>query len=56
LADESPQTLLDAGANHVGSSLVESRNYLGGLLEIPRIPVSDTADAHAGLTARLPTK
>ncbi len=56
LADESPQTLLDAGANHVASMLVESRNYLGGLLEIPRIPVPDTADVHAGLTAPLPSK
>jgi hypothetical protein len=49
LADEGPQTLLDAGANHVASLLVESRNYLGGLLEIPRPPVPDTVDA-AGLT------
>jgi hypothetical protein len=56
LADESLQPLLDAGANHVGSGLVESRNYLSGLLEIPRIPVSDTVDVHAGLTARLPSK
>jgi hypothetical protein len=56
LADESRQPLLDAGANHVGSGLVESRNYLSGLLEIPRIPVSDTVDVHAGLTARLPSK
>ena len=40
LADESPQALLDAGANHVASLLVESRNYLGGLLEMPRVPVS----------------
>jgi predicted PurR-regulated permease PerM len=51
LADESLQPLLDAGANHVGSGLVESRNYFSGLLEIPRIPVSDTVDVHAGLTA-----
>ena len=43
LADESPQTLLDAGANHVASLLIESRNYLGGLLEMPRLPVPDTA-------------
>jgi predicted PurR-regulated permease PerM len=56
LADESLQPLLDAGANHVGSGLVESRNYLSGLLEIPRIPVSDTVDVHAGLTARPPSK
>jgi predicted PurR-regulated permease PerM len=45
LADESPQPLLDAGANHVASLLVESRNYFGGLLEIPRLPVQDTAAA-----------
>ena len=48
LADESSQTLLDAGANHVASLLIESRNYLGGLLEMPRLPARDTAD-----TARL---
>jgi hypothetical protein len=51
--DESPQTLLDAGADHVASLLVESRNYLGGLLEMPRIPVPDTADA-AVVMARPP--
>lgn len=45
LADESPQALLDAGANHVASLLVDSRNYLSGLLEMPRIPVPDTATA-----------
>ena len=50
LAAESSQTLLDAGANHVASLLAESRNYLGGLLEMPRVPVPDTADAEA-LTA-----
>jgi hypothetical protein len=48
LADESSQTLLDAGANHVASLLIESRNYLGSLLEMPRLPVRGTAD-----TARL---
>ena len=47
MQDESPQTLLDAGANHVASLLVESRNYLGGLLDIPRRSVPDTADATA---------
>jgi hypothetical protein len=46
LADESPQAILDAGANHVASLLVDSRNYLSGLLETPRIPVSDTANAY----------
>jgi hypothetical protein len=50
LADENSQTLRDAGADHVASLLIESRNYLGGLLEMPRLPVPDTADA-AGLAA-----
>ena len=50
LADESSQTLLDAGADHVASLLIESRNYFGGLLEMPRLPISDTANA-AGLAA-----
>lgn len=45
LADESSQTLLDAGADHVASLLIESRNYFGGLLEMPRLPTSDAADA-----------
>ncbi len=56
LADESPQSLLDAGANHVASLLVESRTYLRGLLELPRIPVSSTADVRDGLAASLPSR
>jgi hypothetical protein len=51
LADESSQPLLDAGANHVASTLVESRNYFGGLLEKPRIPGPPTADADGGVVA-----
>jgi hypothetical protein len=43
LADESSQALLDAGASHVASSLIESRNDLGSLLEMPRVPVPGTA-------------
>jgi predicted PurR-regulated permease PerM len=39
LADESTQALREAGANLVASTLVETRTYLGGLVEIPRIPV-----------------
>jgi hypothetical protein len=38
LADESTQPLRDAGANHVAMTLAETREYLGGLEEIPRIP------------------
>jgi len=41
LADESSQILLDAGANHVASLLIESRNYLSDLLEMPRVPVPE---------------
>ena len=37
LADERPETLVDAGANHVASLLAESRTYLGSLLELPRL-------------------
>jgi hypothetical protein len=49
MAEESSQPLLDAGADHVASLLIESRNYLGGLLEMPRLSIPD-ADA-AGLAA-----
>jgi predicted PurR-regulated permease PerM len=44
LADESPQTLQEAGADHVASLLIDSRNYLAGLLEMPRAPAADAAD------------
>ncbi len=39
LADESSQTLRDAGASHVASTLAQTREYVGGLEDIPRIPV-----------------
>jgi hypothetical protein len=38
LADEGTQTLRDAGADHVASALAQTREYVGGLEEIPRIP------------------
>jgi predicted PurR-regulated permease PerM len=44
LADESAQPLLDAGAHHVASLLVETRDYLGGLVDRPRARGFDTAD------------
>jgi predicted PurR-regulated permease PerM len=47
LADESTQVLREAGATHVGATLVETREYLGGLVEIPRIPVPGTVSAGA---------
>jgi len=43
LADESTQALRDAGAVLVASTLTETRDYLGGLVEIPRIPAPDAA-------------
>jgi hypothetical protein len=43
LADESTQLLRETGANLVVSTLSETRTYLIGLVEIPRIPVPDTA-------------
>jgi len=39
LADDSTQLLRDAGATLVASSLTETRTYLGGLVEIPRLPL-----------------
>jgi predicted PurR-regulated permease PerM len=49
LADESTQLLRESGANHVGSTLVETREYLGGLVEIPRIPVPGTIGVRSNL-------
>jgi hypothetical protein len=43
LADESTQGLRDAGANLVASTLADTRTYLGGLVDIPRIPVPDAS-------------
>ena len=42
LADESTQVLRETGANLVASTLMETRAYLAGLVEIPRIPVPET--------------
>jgi hypothetical protein len=47
LADESSQMLRESGANLVASTLLETRTYLGGLVEIPRIPVPVAGDIHA---------
>ncbi len=38
LADESTQVLRETGANLVASTLLDTRVYLGGLVDIPRIP------------------
>ena len=47
LADESTQVLREAGATLVASTLVETRTYLAGLVEIPRIPVPETVSVGA---------
>ena len=39
LADDSTQALRDAGADHVASTLAQTREYIGGLEEIPRMPI-----------------
>ena len=39
LADDSTQLLRDAGATLVASTLIETRTYLSGLVEIPRVPL-----------------
>jgi predicted PurR-regulated permease PerM len=39
LADESEEMLRQAGATHVVSTFVETRTYLGGLVELPRLPL-----------------
>jgi hypothetical protein len=49
LADESTQLLRESGANHVGSTLAETREYLGGLVDIPRIPVPGTIGVRSSL-------
>ena len=46
LADENAKTLTDAGANHVAALLVESRSYLGGLLETDSRPVLQAEVVH----------
>ena len=51
MADESVQALRDAGANHVASLLVESRDYLAGLLEKPRVSDPEVADIETRATA-----
>jgi hypothetical protein len=41
LADDSTQALRDAGATLVCTTLAETRDYLGSLVEIPRIPAPE---------------
>jgi hypothetical protein len=41
LADDSTQLLRDAGATLVAATLAETRTYLSGLLQIPRMPLAE---------------
>jgi hypothetical protein len=47
LADESTRVLRETGAHLVASTLVETRTYLAGLVDIPRIPRPATTGVHA---------
>jgi hypothetical protein len=47
LADETTRGLRDAGATLVASTLAETRTYLGGLVEIPRIALTGASGVHA---------
>ena len=47
LADDSTQLLRDAGATLVASTLAETRTYLGGLVEIPRVPLPGASSVQA---------
>ena len=47
LADESTQVLRESGASLVASTLLETRTYLAGLVEIPRMPAPETHIGHA---------
>jgi predicted PurR-regulated permease PerM len=47
LADDSTQLLRDAGATLVASTLAETRTYLGGLVELPRVPLPGASSVQA---------
>jgi hypothetical protein len=55
LADDSAQPLRDAGANHVASLLVETRDYLSGLLDLPRVPAPEAAGVDTQMPASAST-
>lgn len=55
LADETPQSLVDAGAHHVAQLLADTRTYLGGLLERPRLPAPEPRHAGAGRATSPPS-
>jgi hypothetical protein len=51
LADDSAQGLRDAGANHVAALLVDTRDYLEGLLDRPRLATPEAAGVQTAAPA-----
>jgi predicted PurR-regulated permease PerM len=51
LADESTQVLRETGASLVALTLLETRTYLGGLVDLPRSPAPETTGVLAGARA-----
>ena len=51
LVDESAQPLLDAGATHVASTLLETRDHLRGVIDAMNRPAVDNAPADPPATA-----
>jgi len=47
MVDESAEMLREAGATVVAATLVDTRTYLGGLVELPRVPLRLVGDAIA---------
>jgi predicted PurR-regulated permease PerM len=43
LADDTTEALADAGANHVSTTLLDTRDHLAGLLDKPRVAVPETS-------------
>jgi len=47
LADERRDELMADGATHVAATLLDTRDYLAGLLDLPRVAVADHPGVHA---------
>ncbi len=47
LADDASEALKRDGATHVAGTLLDTRDYLGSLLDLPRVVVPDPGAHHA---------